>query len=126
MREEYFDAVLPFLCSSVLVMNENYTRSSHSNEGGIPEERLMLETWPMQNIDRAATRLRMANFKDRAKCGHGMYTKDRFISQVKQRAMTQLDLLNYAGYTRRYDLVRFCTFTDPMNGLKRSCANDSF
>ena len=126
MREEYFDAVLPFLCSSVLVMNENYTSSSHSNERRISEERLLLERWPMQNIDRAATRLRMANFKDKATCGHGMYTKDRFISQVKQRAMTQLDLLNYAGYTRRYDLVRFCTFTDPMNGLKRSCANDSF
>ena len=95
--ENHVEKVLPYVCLSVLVWKDSPIGWMRN-----PSARLV------DDVDIQKTKINMAAFTDTVKCDNGELTKQRFVEKIQSASLSHLDMLQYLGYTRREDLVRFC------------------
>ena len=140
-----FRKVAPYLCAEVIVYQDMTTEGTADEVApdlaGIDKvdgSRTAFTTYEKADamIHRELTMARIKELKESGElllsnCDGGKYTKQWFIDKVKAADLSYMDLIMYAGYTRRTQLVKECMVVDSQDGSatygqKVSCMNDGF
>ena len=126
--------VLPFLCSEVVVYEQD-AGMPDVDPWGWPKDYILIEDSGAR-VNVSATRQRMLQFvaanKTRA-CGPGgnddrlhNQSANAFVEKVEAGALLPIDVLSYAGLQQLSDLVRECTAVDAVSGDKVSCLGQEY
>ena len=138
--EANFAKIVPYLCKEVLVyLNKDSMDPANpppdlKGIDPVSGERNAFTVYDnaAQMIDKANTLAKIAQLRAENKlvtsdCDSGSYTKDWFIKEkVAKGDLSYMDLIMYAGYTRRTQIVKECMVIDPAEesptlGQKLSC-----
>eukprot|EP00961_Rhodomonas_salina_P203501 2745997-Rhodomonas_salina.1 len=136
-REQHFHKVLPYICSSLVVLNHDR----------FPNVDAFLDFRNFTTLEEAATyvdvhltKLKMVNFSKAQSCDNGMNTRDWFLGRLRNSIPQDLngtaapinntevsfdEMLRYAGYHEREQLVRRCETVD-FSGRQTSCMSDRY
>jgi len=127
VRDNYLDRVLPFLCKDALVFKEAMVDPLDSVTG----QRLSYTTLESLEtmVDLQETRAKMRNFTRTINCDSGVFTKEWVLQRLVDGNLRQMDVIKYAGYTHRDDLIKECKTVDNTASSKTfghpiSCMDD--
>ena len=145
----HFDKIVPYLCIDMLVFKDKDLDAADPlarspDLAGVDEktgERVSYTTYENANrmVDRTETIAHIEGMRTSGAlaakttvCGtENRYTKSWFTKQIKSSDLSYMDLIMYAGYTRRTQILKECMTVDsedgsPTKGQKISCMGDEW
>jgi hypothetical protein len=133
-NKDHFDKVLPFLCRDVLVYKDT-SPDKLDGKGKIQEYSTMEDIMNFVDKDKTIAKiskggLQKLNCDGEVGSQREGITKDWMKTKIISGQFNKADLFEYAGHSRRTQLVKDCTIVDntggPASGKKIPCNGDEF